>query len=291
VPRFALRDAADGFCLVMSSTFSPARRGLLWLGAGAVAAVAVVGVASLQMGGYPGVAWHAAREREAGVDGSAVITVGALRLVVPNRFQFFPFRADLPPAELLAASLRAEPVPATADLTAAAQHVALTFDLPDYAPGTLRQDRRVVADLQYRPAVGVAALTVAAAQDGTGWRDGATRLVRAPAEDTPAYAAFRVEEATARAVKPVPREPVGTRVYVSRKGAAPLVVACHAVEHVTWHDEECDFVAPFLADRFPAGADGKYPYVLSVSVPPGKVDEAGTIGREVAARVAGYIQK
>jgi hypothetical protein len=275
----------------MSGSFSSVRRGVLWLGAGAILAIAVVGIAGLQGGGYPGVAWHAAREQEAGADGSGAFTVGALRLVVPNRFQFFPFPTNLPPAERFSAALRAEPVPATANLTPAAQHIALTFDLPDYAPGTLRQDRRVVADLQYKPAMNVAALSVAGARDGTGWRDRATRLVREAADDTALYAAFRVVAATTPGVKPIPREAVGTRIFVSKGGAAPLVVACHAVEHVTWHDGECDFVAPFLADRFPAGADGAYPYVLAVSVPPAKVDEAGAIGREVAARVAGFIQK
>jgi hypothetical protein len=270
----------------MSSSFSALRRGVLWLGAGAIVAGLVVGLAGLQGGGYPGIAWHAARVREAGADGTAAFSVGALRLVVPNRFQFFPFPANLPPAERLAASLRAEPVPATANLTPAAQHVALTFDLPDYAAGTLRPDRRVVADLQYRPAVSIPALSVASAQDGTGWHDRATRLVRVPADDTARYAAFRVEAAPKGGLKPVPREPVGTRILVSTSGAAPQVIACHAVEHVTWHDEECDFVEPFLADRFPAG-----PYVLAVSVPPGQVDEAAGIGQAVAERVAGYITK
>jgi hypothetical protein len=275
----------------MSGSFSSVRRGVLWLVAGAAVAVAVVGIAGLQTGGYPGTAWHAARELEAGADGSGTFTVGALRLVVPNRFQFFPFPANLTPAERLSAALRAEPVPATANLTPAARHIALTFDLPDYAPGTLRQDRRVVADLQYQPAFGVATLSVAGAQDGSGWKDRATRLVREAADDSAAYAAFRVAASAAPGLKPAPREAVGTRIFVSKGGASPLVIACHAVEHMTWHDEECDFVEPFLADRFPAGADGAYPYVLAVSVPPAKVDEAGAIGREVAARVAGFIQK
>jgi hypothetical protein len=275
----------------MSSTFSAVHRGVLWLGAGAVATAAVIGLASLQMGGDPGVSWHAARVREAGAEGTGAFTVGALRLVVSNRFLFFPFPVNLPPAEQLAAALRAAPVPATANLTAAAQHIALTFDLPDYAPGTLRPDRRVVADLQYQPAVNVAVLTVAGAQDGSGWRDRATRLVRSPADDTPAYAAFRVAAATTPGPKPVPREPVGSTVYVSRDGAPPRVVACRALEHVTWRDAECDFVVPFLADRFPAGADGTFPYVLAVSVPAGTVEQAGRIGREVADRVAADIQK
>jgi hypothetical protein len=275
----------------MSTTLSTLRRGVSWLAVGAAVAAALVGLAGLHGSFYPGVAWHAAREREAGPDGSAAFTVGALHLVVPNRFLFFPFPSGLPQALQVAAALRAAPVPATANLTPAAQHLTLTFDLPDYAPGTLRQDRRVVADLQFRPAIGVPALSVAAAQDGSGWRDRATHLVRVPADDTPAYAAFRVEAAATKGMKPVPREPVGTRVYVSTGGAAPQLVACHAVEHLTWRDEECDFVVPFLPARFPAGADGKYPYVLAVSVPPGKRDEAGAIGRQVAARVAGFMQK
>ncbi len=219
------------------------------------------------------------------------ISVGRLRFHVANKYLVVPWpNNESPDAEamLMARITKQMHLPSGLDDR---QSLSMKFDLPDLSPGTLHNDRSVIAILDYKGIQIVPRQTVAAMVN---FGDARGIVTRAPDVDTARYSAFwlRPWAPFAHSLKAENtsegRHSEEVR-YVSKSGTAPQGVDCLFAYLPNRHPADCTTVAALFADRFAPFANGKPPYTISLTIPLDQIDVFQKIISAVSAKLQTFI--